>query len=165
MDVNGTPSSPIFCGFNGRLVAKNSHKNNSQRCTIKYDQYVRYLSLWFGEILGISTQKFKSQYGSQSGRSGGALAMWNAEIDFELWGQNGHLAPFQSKKRYMKRDIKALLSVSLAAMNAPFSAPVAVDKEIYLDPREDSDDSQSTHYDNSIPSMDGIPAKAFCWNG
>ena len=24
--VNGTPTSPIFCGFNGRLVAKNPQK-------------------------------------------------------------------------------------------------------------------------------------------
>jgi hypothetical protein len=33
LDVNNTPSSPIFCGFNGRLVAKNPQKNDTFRCT------------------------------------------------------------------------------------------------------------------------------------
>ena len=56
---------------------------------IKYDHYVRYLSLWFRKVLGISTQEFKAQYGSQSGRSGGASATSNAGIPIELWGQHG----------------------------------------------------------------------------
>ena len=30
MDVNNTPSSPIFCGLNGRLVAKNPQKRHKQ---------------------------------------------------------------------------------------------------------------------------------------
>jgi hypothetical protein len=51
---------------------------------IKYAQYVRYLSLWFGEVLCIFTQEFKAQYDSQSGRSGGASAASNANIDLEL---------------------------------------------------------------------------------
>jgi integrase len=28
LDVNNTPSSPIFCGFNGRLIAKNPQKRH-----------------------------------------------------------------------------------------------------------------------------------------
>jgi hypothetical protein len=63
-DVNATPSSPIFCGFYGRLVIKSPKKTIPSALPIKYDQYVRYLSLLFGELLGISTQEFKTQYGS-----------------------------------------------------------------------------------------------------
>ena len=55
---SGCDSSPIFCGFNGRLVAKNPQKTIPFDVPIKYTQYVRYLSLWFGEVLGISTQEF-----------------------------------------------------------------------------------------------------------
>jgi hypothetical protein len=81
------------------------------------------LSLWFGEVLGISAQEFNSQYGSQSGRSGAASAASNANIYLELWGQHGDWASFKSQKRYMKKDVKALLPVSLAAINVPFIIP------------------------------------------
>jgi hypothetical protein len=64
-NVNATSTNPIFCGFNGRLVAKSPQKTTPSTLPIKYDQYARYLSLWFGEVLGISTQEFKAQYGSQ----------------------------------------------------------------------------------------------------
>jgi hypothetical protein len=36
LDANNTPSSPIFCGFNGRLVAKNPQK------TIPFDIPIKY---------------------------------------------------------------------------------------------------------------------------
>ena len=84
-DVNATSSTPIFCGFNGRLAAKSPQKTAPSTLPIKYDQYARYLSLWCGEVLGISTQEFKAQHGSQSFRSGGASAASNAGIPIELW--------------------------------------------------------------------------------
>ena len=65
----------------------------------------------------------------------------------------------------MKKNIKALLSVSLAAMNVPITSPLIVDNDLSLDALEDSDDSYSTHFDDSIPTMDGIPANAFSWHG
>ncbi len=65
LDQNGSDSSPIFCGFNGRLVAKKPHKTSAFDAPIKYAQYVRYLSLWFGEVLVILTQEFNTRYGSQ----------------------------------------------------------------------------------------------------
>ena len=65
----------------------------------------------------------------------------------------------------MKKDIKALLSVSLAAMDASSSKNNGVDKDIMLDARDDEDDSQSTLIDDSIPSMDGIMDQAFRWHG
>jgi hypothetical protein len=48
----------IFCGFNGRHVAKNPHETKT---TIKYDQYMRYVLFRFGDILGLSIQEFQSQ--------------------------------------------------------------------------------------------------------
>ncbi len=65
----------------------------------------------------------------------------------------------------MKKDIKALLSVSLAAMNASSSKNNEVDNDITLDARDDEDDSQSTQIVDTIPSMDGIPDQAFHWHG
>ncbi len=44
-DVNATSTSPIFCGFNGHLVAKSPQKTAPSTLPIKYDQYVRYLFL------------------------------------------------------------------------------------------------------------------------
>ena len=64
------------------------------KTTIKYDQYVRYLFLWYGEVLGISAQEFKSQYGPQTGRSGGVSATFNAGTPLN-YGVNmviGHLS-------------------------------------------------------------------------
>ena len=63
----------------------------------------------------------------------------------------------------MKKDVNALFSVSLAAMNVA-SSTTTVDKDIVFDAREDVDDSHSTRFDNSIPSMDGIPIEAFQWH-
>ncbi len=62
------------------------------------------------------------------------------------------------------KDVNALLSVYLAAMNVLSTTPLVVDKNIISDAREDSDDSQSTHFDDSITSLDGIPATTFHWH-
>ena len=88
----------------------------------------------------------------------GVLQRRQTPISISNCGANihGDRATFQSIKRYMKKDIKALLSISLAAMNVPSSTPLVVDVDISLDPRENLDDSQSTYFGNSIPSMDGI---------
>ena len=64
----------------------------------------------------------------------------------------------------MKKDIKSILSVSLAAMEAPPSN-IDIPIDLTLDVRDDSGDSDSKKIDDSIPSMDGIPANAFCWHG
>ena len=41
----------------------------------------------------------------------------------------------------MKKDVKAILSVSLTAMNVPTTSPLEIDKDIVSDAREDLDDS------------------------
>ena len=88
-----------FCGLNGRLVAKNPQKTIPYDVPIKYAQYLCYVSLWFGEVLGISTQEFKTQYCTQSGRNWGASTANNADIDLELWGQHGDWASFKSPQK------------------------------------------------------------------
>jgi hypothetical protein len=65
----------------------------------------------------------------------------------------------------MKKDVKVLLSVSLSAMNVSSSPTLDLDKDIVSDARDDMDDLQSAHFDDTIPSMDGIPAQAFHWHG
>ncbi len=65
----------------------------------------------------------------------------------------------------MKEDIKAFLSVSLAALNVPSTTPLVVDKCIVLDVREDPIDSQSNQFEDSIPLMGVIPSTAFHWHG
>ena len=64
-------------------MAKNPG-NTTPMVMIKYAQYMRYLSLWFGGILGLTPEEFISQYGSQSGRIGFASAASNAGIPVEL---------------------------------------------------------------------------------
>jgi hypothetical protein len=100
------------------------------------------------------------------GRSGGASAASNADISVELIAQHGDWASFESQKRYMKKDIKSLLSVSLAAMELPStSSKEDIPIDVCLDVRDDSGESDSTAFDDSIPSMDGIPINAFHWHG
>ncbi len=65
----------------------------------------------------------------------------------------------------MKKDIKSILSVSLAAIDAPSSSKIDIPIDLTIDVRDDSGDSDSTNFDDSIPSMDGILAYAFCWHG
>ena len=74
----------IFRGFNGRLVAKNPGKTTPMVTAIKYAQYMRYLSLWFGGIFGLSPEKFKDQYGPQSGHIGSTSAASNVGFPVEL---------------------------------------------------------------------------------
>jgi hypothetical protein len=152
----------VFRGFNGRLVAKNPGKTTPMVLAIKYPQYMRYLSLWFGGILGLTPVEFKIQYGSQSGRIGSASAASNVGIPVELWGQHGDWASFKSQKRYMKRDIESLLSVSKAVMNTPSTTSKTL--ELTFDIRDD--ESTSTTFDvldDSIPVTEGVPTNTFRW--
>ena len=151
----------MFRGFNGRLVAKNRGKTTPMAIAIKYAQYMRYLSLWFGGILGLAPKEFKGQYGSPSNRIGFASAGCKADIPVELWGQHGAWASFKSPKRYTKRDVKSLLSISIAAMKLPspiMNAPLALPFDIR------DDDNTSTTFDvlgDSIPIVEGVPMNSF----
>ena len=74
----------IFRGLNSCLVAKNPAKTSPMLSAIKYGKYMRYLSLWFGGVLGLSPKEFKNQYESQSDRIGCASSASNAGIPVEL---------------------------------------------------------------------------------
>jgi len=142
-------------------VSKNPGKTTSMVMETKYAQYMRYLSLWFGGILGLTPEEFKGKYGSQSGRIGPASAASNAGIPVELWGQHGDWASFKSIKRYMKRDVDSLLSVSKVAMKIPImNEPLAISFDIR------DDESPSTTFDvldDSIPIVEGLPTNTFRW--
>ncbi len=65
----------------------------------------------------------------------------------------------------MKKDIKAILSVSLAAMEVTSISKASTPIDISIDVRDDSGDLDSTNLDDSIPTMDGIPSDTFNWHG
>jgi hypothetical protein len=49
----------VFRGFNGRLMAKILNKTQPNDALIKYEQFLRYLSLWFRGVLGFSPLEFR----------------------------------------------------------------------------------------------------------
>jgi hypothetical protein len=79
----------VFRGFNGRLEAKSPGRTEPRPLKITYDQFSRYLGLWFSGVLGTSVASFRKQSGTQSGQSGNASAVANAGVPCELWGQHG----------------------------------------------------------------------------
>ena len=142
-------------------MAKNPGKTTPMVMAIKYAQYMRNLSLWFGGILGLTPEQLIGQYGSQSGSIGSALAASNAGIPVELWGQHGDWASFKSQKRYMKRDVESLLSVSKAAMKLPIiNAPLSLNSHF-----RDDESTSTTFYvlDDYIPIVEGVPTNTFRW--
>ncbi len=114
--VESEQESFVFRGFNGRLVAKSPGKTQSYVEQIKFDQFLRCLSLWFSGVLGISPKSFRKQFGTQSGRSGGASAASNAGVDDELWAQPGSWSSWASQKCYMERDRASVLFVTRAIL-------------------------------------------------
>jgi hypothetical protein len=87
---------------------------------IKYEQYMRYLSLWFGGIRALTPEELKHQYGrSQSSRIGSPSAASNVNTPVELWGQHGDWASFKIKKTNVKKYVKYILSVSSTVMTLP----------------------------------------------
>ena len=106
-------------------------------------------------ILGLTPEEFKGQYGSQSGRVGSASAASSEGIRVKLRGQHGDWASFKSQKRYMKRDVKYLLSISVATMKLP-SLIINAPSILPFDIRDD--ESTSTTFDvldDSIPIVEG----------
>jgi hypothetical protein len=59
-------------------------------------------------------------------------------------GHASDWASFKSQKRYMKKDVKARLSVSLTAMELACKSPINMESDITLDARDDSGDSLVT---------------------
>ena len=57
--TGGSADLHVFRGFNGRLVAKSSQKTVPGQERITYDQYLRFLGLWFSGVPGISLEAFR----------------------------------------------------------------------------------------------------------
>ena len=83
---------------------------------ITYPQFRRYLSQWFGPVLGSSPGAFLKEFGSQSGRSGGASAAANAGIPWERWGQHGSWQSASAQRAYMQLSNENILEVSQTIM-------------------------------------------------
>jgi hypothetical protein len=79
----------VFRGFNGRLVAKSPRATSPGPKKITYAQFLRFMSLWFSGVMGVSVATFRKKFATQSGRSGGASTASNAGVPAELWGQHG----------------------------------------------------------------------------
>jgi len=135
----------VFRSFNRRLVAKSPRSTAPGPKKITYDQFLRFMSLWFSGVMGVSVAAFRKQFATQSGRSGGASAASNAGVPAELWGQHGDWGSWEAQKRYMKTDTSRLLSVSRAAMGPPKTP--ALDMRIECEPAgappEITEDEQS----------------------
>ena len=117
--TGGAEGLYVFRGFNGRLVNKSPGSTAPEPTKITYDRLLRYLSLWFSGVMGISVEAFRKQFATQSRRSGGASTAANSDVLKELWGQHGDWKSSEAQKRYMKSDTKHLLSVSQAAIRLP----------------------------------------------
>jgi integrase len=152
-------SLPVFRGFNGRLAAKSPRLTAPGPRKIAYDQLLRFLSLWFSGVMGVTVAAFRKQFATQSGRSGGASAASNAGVPVELWGQHGDWKSWEAQKRYMKADTSRLMSVSQAAMGS--SRTPASDVRIEV---ESADAPPETAEDEQPPVVVGIPTGAFAWS-
>jgi hypothetical protein len=155
----GSEGLHVFRGFNGRLVAKSPRSTSPGPKKITYDQFLRFMSLWFRGVMGVSLAVFRKQFTSQSGRSGGASAASNAGVPAELWGQHGDWKSWEAQKRYMKTDTPRLMSVSRAAMGPPETpAPdVRIKFESAGAPPEMAEDKQPR-------VVVGLPTGAFAWS-
>ncbi len=101
-----TPSSPIFCGLNCRLVAtkpQKKKKNASFNYPSSTHNTLDICLFGLAKSLELQHTNLISQYGFQSSRSGRASAASNADIDLELWGQHNDWASFKKPKHEEER--------------------------------------------------------------
>jgi hypothetical protein len=64
----------LFQGFEDRLVRRAASETRPTGVMLKFSQYRRYLSIWFGPLLGLSPEEFLEKYGSHS-REGSAVPL------------------------------------------------------------------------------------------
>ena len=76
----------MFQGFDGGRVRRAAADTRPSGSVLKFSQYRRYLSIWFGPLLGLSSNEFLLKFGTHSGRIGGASAAANAGGPMERWG-------------------------------------------------------------------------------
>ena len=133
-------TSYLFQGFDGRLVRRNAADTRPSGSALRFSQYRRYLSLWFGSVLGFSPEEFLRQFGTHSGRIGGASAAANAGVAIERWGQHGSWRSASAQRGYMQMSEENIPSVSRAIMADPLTHDVREHGQ--------GDDDNSTEADN-----------------
>jgi hypothetical protein len=141
------------------LVSKSPRTTAPGPKKITYDQFLRFMSLWFSGVMGVSVTAFRKQFATQSGRSGGASAASNGGVPAELWGQHGDWQTLDAQKLYMKSNKTRSLSVSRAAMRLP--------KGLAPDVRTEYGSAVDTPLmagDDAPPDVVGVPKGAFSWS-
>ena len=103
--TRSSSSDLLFQGFDGALVRRFPERSIPSGSAITYPQFRRYMSQWFGPIVGLSPAAFLKEFGSQSGRSGGASAAANAGVPWERWGQHGSWQSASAQRAYMQMII------------------------------------------------------------
>jgi hypothetical protein len=147
-------------GFNGRLVKKSPERTSPGDDYIAYMQFSTFLALWFGGVMGLSSEEFLAQYDSQSSRSGAASAASNVGISLELRGQHGDWKSAATQRCYMKRDTESILSVSRASMRRVgepeplWAAPNGMNGIV---PRD------ASFPEAEALNVEGVPTGSFAW--
>ena len=122
--------------------------------------------MWFSGVLKISTRDFRKQFGTQSGRSGGASAASNVGVGVELWGQHGAWASWESKKCYMSRDRASVLSVTRAILGYGIANAIcAPQPDPLINIRLESGDIVEIIEgdDDVVTEVEGVPNGSFRW--
>ena len=148
----------MFCGFDGILVAKNLRATAPGSKKITYDQFLRFLSLWFSGVMGVSAPAFRKQLPRNPEGAVAASAASNAAVLAELWGHRGGWITCEAQKRYIKSDTTRCFSVSRVAKGPPKTpAPyVRIECDAAEAPPELAEEEQT-------PDMVGVPSSASAW--
>jgi len=157
--TGGSENLYIFREFSGMLVAKSPRTTAPGTKKITYDLLLRFMSLCFSGVMGVSVVVFRKQVGTQSGRSGGTSAAPRGGVPAELWGHHGDWKTLDAQKRYMKSDKTWLLSVSRAAMRLPTGMATDVRTEC-----DSAVDPPLVAGDDAPLDVVGVPKGAFTWS-
>ena len=145
----------LFQGFDGRLVRRAVTDTRPSGSALSFSQYKRYLSLWFGSLLGLSPDEFLRQFGTHSGRIGGASAAANAGVAIERWGQHGSWRAASSQRAYMQLFEENILNVSRVIIADPSTHDVRENGQ------GDDDSPSDTANGESHPEVESAPARTF----
>ena len=138
--TRSSSSDLLFQGFDGSLVRRFPERSTPIGSAIAYPQFRRYLSQWFAPVLGLSPGAFLKEFGSQSGRSGGASAAANAGVPWERWGQHGSWQSVSAQRAYMQLSDENILGVSQTIMT-----PRPEDRQVSDESSEEVDGVDNPH--------------------
>ncbi len=126
---------------------------------LSFSQYRRYLSLWFGSLLGLSPDEFLRRFGTHSGRIRGASAAPNVGVAIERWGQHGSWHSASAQRAYMQLSEENILNVSRVIIMAYPST-----HDVREHGQGDDDSPNDTDNGESHPEVEGAPTGFFRWS-